>query len=320
MISVAPRRLRAILLWLATTAFLVFLLAWTPPARRVLHKSEQNPQFDTDQPPDSEIAIPKSIWQIFYPPRGTTIIKEGYLHSNDWIEMAPGYTYTLVGTLEAETFLAEHFSHRPEIAATYHALNNFGSRSDFLRYLILYVYGGIYSDIDTKPIVPLNAWLPPQRRRDVHLLVALEHDEVVDSQPEDFVYPVQFCQWTIAAAPNHTVFARMIDRMLVSLHDVAKRQGTPLDRAKFRDFDVVNTTGPVAWTEVVLGVLQDMNEGFDSYGDLVNTKTTRYFGDVAVLPLSGFRAEWYDEWGLSWEKERRPLVRHFFKGGWKKEA
>ncbi|KAK0613911.1 nucleotide-diphospho-sugar transferase [Immersiella caudata] len=267
-----------------------------------------------------EIPIPKRIWQIFCPLVKTEFLRESSLHANEWISMSPGYTYTLVGTPEAEIFLAEHFSDRPDIVATYHALSNYGSRSDMLRYLLLYVYGGIYSDIDTRPVIPPDTWLPADRRRDVNLIVALENDEAVDPNPKDFVYPVQFCQWTVAAAPNHTIFQRMINRMLTSLQDLADRQHTTLDKVKFSDFDVVNTTGPVAWTEVMLGLLKDMNPKFDSYGDLVNTKTTKYFGDVAVLPLSGFRGEWYDEWGLSWDKGRRPLVRHFFAGGWKKDG
>ncbi|KAK0639203.1 nucleotide-diphospho-sugar transferase [Cercophora newfieldiana] len=252
------------------------------------------------------------------------------MHSNTWIEMAPGYTYTLVGNLEAESFLAAHFSGRPEIAAAYHSLTNMGSKSDFLRYLLLYIRGGIYSDVDTKPIVRPDAWLPPQRRRDVRLLIAVEHDEPIDGQPEDFVYPVQFCQWTIAAAPHHPVFAKMIDRMLMGLRDVADRDRalrgsnkalTDFDSifahgdGAFTDFDVINTTGPVAWTEVVFGHLQGVDGSIKRHQDIWNMHEPAYYGDIAVLPLHGFRAERLDDWGL-WRR-KYALVRHFFKGSWK---
>jgi len=247
MIAVIRARLRALILWLAITVSCVIIIAWAPQARLLLYKPNPDTLIDLNQPPDSEIPIPKRIWQVFFPPPSTTIIEDGFMHANKWIEMAPGYTYTLVGSTEAEAFLAAHFADRPEIASTCHALKNPALKSDVLRYLLLYIHGGIYSDVDTKPLVRLDAWVPAQKRREVRLLLALEYDEAEEPNPSDFVYPVQFCQWTIAAAPNHTVFARMVDRMLAGLQDVADRQSTTLDKAYLSDFDVVNTTGPVAY-------------------------------------------------------------------------
>lgn len=300
-------------------AVVVFLLLALILAFPLLRAARPRVSYNLDQPPDAEIPIPKYIWQIFFPPSGVPVLPDDLVHSNDWIGMAPGYTYTLVGTAEADRFIAESFAHRPEIGETYHALTNPALKSDFLRYLLLYIRGGVYADVDTKPLVRLDEWIPPDRRRSVRLLMAIEYDESIDPHPADFTYTVQFCQWTIAAAPNHPVFARMIDRVLTGLRDVAAMQGTTIQKANISDYNVLNTTGPVAWTETVFSLLKETKgeRKIENIQDVAGIREARYHGDMVILPLESFRADYLDDWGVSIRKGRKALVRHFFKGGWK---
>lgn len=274
--------------------------------------------YPQEQSVPSNIPIPRRIWQIFFPPPGVPILEKSTLYSEDWMSLAPGYTYTMVTDVEAQHILNTSFAHRPEIPATYNALSNPALKSDFLRYLILLSRGGTYSDVDTKPVIRLEEWLSPERRETVRLIIAPEYDESQDPHPEDFIYPVQFCQWTIAAAPNHLVLDRMVNRALVGLSDVAVKQSTSLDKAVFSDFDVLNTTGPVAWTEVVFSVLKLVDPRITSLDDLAGIRSPRYFGDIVVLPLESFRADYLDDWGwMRWRQGHRGLVRHFFKGAWR---
>ncbi|KAJ9156913.1 hypothetical protein NKR19_g4034 [Coniochaeta hoffmannii] len=46
-------------------------------------------------------------------------------------------------------------------STTFRALINPALKSDLLRYLLLSARGGTYSDVDTKPLVPLDLWLAP---------------------------------------------------------------------------------------------------------------------------------------------------------------
>jgi alpha 1,6-mannosyltransferase len=149
--------------------------------------------------------------------------------------------------------------------------------------------------------------------------MAIEYDESIDPHPADFTYPVQFCQWTIAAAPKHPVFARMIDRVLTGLRDVASMQGMTLQKANISDYNVLNTTGPVAWTETVLSLLRETKgeRRIENIQDVAGIREARYHGDVVILPLESFRADYLDDWGVSMRKGRKALVRHFFKGAWK---
>jgi alpha 1,6-mannosyltransferase len=313
-------RARARLFCTAVTALCLIMLGLYYLPSRYSPKSPSLPgppaassPIDSSTPP-----IPRQIWQIFFPPRGAAVLDKSSFYSTDWITQAPGYTYSLISDAAGASFIEETFPQRPEIGATYAALRNPALKSDFLRYLLLLARGGTYSDVDTKPVARLEDWLPASRRAAARLVVAVEYDEAQDAHPADFTYPVQFCQWTIAAAPNHTVLERMVDRALVGLADVAALQNTTLEGAAFSDFDVLNTTGPVAWTEVVFGMLREVDPGLESYADLARIREPRYFGDIVVLPLESFRADYLDDWGWTWlPRDHRGLVRHFFKGAWR---
>lgn len=268
----------------------------------------------------SDIPIPRQIWQIFFPPPGTITLEKATFFSANWISMAPGYTYTLVNDAEASSLISRHFPDRPEIGTTYHALTNPALKSDLLRYLILLARGGTYSDIDSKPLLPLEAWLAPSVRASARLVVALEFDVTRDRQTDQTVYPVQFCQWTICAAPGHPVLARMVDRAVAGLRDAAEAQGTDLARAVLGDKAVLNTTGPVAWSENLLEALRERDGSVKGWLDFARLKEPRVFGDIVVMPIYSFRGDWVDDWGTwlnYWRKGRRALVRHYFKGTWR---
>lgn len=269
----------------------------------------------------SDIPIPRQIWQIFFPPPGATVLEKSVFWSASWISMAPGYTYTLVSDAEAASLISTHFSHRPEIGATYHALTNPALKSDLLRYLILAVRGGVYSDIDTKPLVPLESWLSPALGASApRLVVALEFDATRDAQTDQTVHPVQFCQWTIAAAPGHPVLTRMVDRALRGLGAAADALGADIAHAVLADKAVLNATGPVAWSENLLDVLRERDPRVAGFRDFAGLREPRVFGDIVVMPIDSFRGDWADDWGTwinYWRKGRRALVRHYFKGTWR---
>lgn len=160
--------------------------------------------------------IPAKIWQIYLP--------KGRLHDDDraaaidpavledttsWLAMNPGAAYTLAGAEWADRFVDRHYADDEPLRRTYHALHNPGLKSDLLRYLVLGREGGIYTDVDTVALRPLDAWVPRGWRARVRLVVGLEYDRRDHKPWREFPYDVQFAQWTIAAAPGHPVFADM---------------------------------------------------------------------------------------------------------------
>jgi mannosyltransferase OCH1-like enzyme len=60
---------------------------------------------------------------------------------------------------EAEAFLEAHF--RPIVASTFRALEMGAHKADLFRYCVLYVRGGVYLDIKTVLVRPLDGIFPP---------------------------------------------------------------------------------------------------------------------------------------------------------------
>ena len=54
----------------------------------------------------------------------------------------------MVGQELADAFVDYNFADDPIVVETYHNTTNVGQESDLLRYLILYIEGGIYTDTD----------------------------------------------------------------------------------------------------------------------------------------------------------------------------
>lgn len=71
----------------------------------------------------------------------------------------------------------------------------------------------------------------------MRLIVGIEYDRL-DNQPWPYMpHDLQLCQWTIAAAPGHPVFAAMIQQ---SLHELAGSHNTTCDPT---DLEVMKLDG-----------------------------------------------------------------------------
>lgn len=177
------------------------------------------------QDPESNVSPwPRKIWQIFFNPSGSTQV---YSHSTNleilhdtrsWVGLNPGYQYRLmgIGLSSGDDFVLKHFSHDKAIIDTYFALRNPGLKTDLLRYLILWIEGGVYSDLDTWAFKPVDAWVPEHIKaggQQVGAIVGIEWDQLggdpwpaFDNGPSDLTHEVQFCQWTLGGAAGHPLF------------------------------------------------------------------------------------------------------------------
>ena len=69
------------------------------------------------------------------------------------IKLNPTYEYTFYTDQEIADFLQTHF---PQYIPLYNSLQRPQYKSDLIRYLYLYIFGGWYIDIDLLPFLPLN--------------------------------------------------------------------------------------------------------------------------------------------------------------------
>jgi alpha 1,6-mannosyltransferase len=268
--------------------------------------------------------IPPKIWQIYLTPLApdnatvTDINPEELGQSTTWLAKNPDYQYTVIGSKGGENFVKKHFSHNKEILDTYRALRNPGLKSDLLRYLVLSVLGGVYSDTDTYCLQPIDKWVPKEFKDRARVIVGLEFDRLDGEQLGDILHELQFAQWTIAAAPGHPLFDRMVTRALDSLKKLTYVHDTTLATLTATSTEVMNSTGPAAWTDAVFEELQLADPTLMNVRNLSGIMEPRLYGDILVLPIDGFgMGQRHSNSTHDGTIPTSALIRHMFHGSWR---
>ncbi|KAM0237036.1 hypothetical protein ACHAP5_009134 [Fusarium lateritium] len=257
--------------------------------------------------------IPPKIWQIHLPKNGSA---EGYVLDPKKLEMTA--SCTLVGKNGADEFVQRHFANEPTIVEAYHKAPNVGMKSDLLRYLILEVEGGIYTDTDTIAIKPIDEWVPPELQGQVGLIVGIEFDRRNGGAWADIPHWLQFCQWTIAATPGHPVFRKMVDRVITSMEDLSLKHNVTVEQLKPSSFEVMNSTGPAAWTDVVFEQLQEYDPTLNTTKDLSFMTEPKLYGDILVLTIDGFgMGQVHSHSTHDGSIPEAALMKHRFRGSWR---
>ena len=152
--------------------------------------------------------------------------------------------------------------------------------------------------------------MPERYRNDTRLVVGLEADE---SPPvKGTTFEVQICQWTLAGAQGHPAFWAMVERIM----DKVEHRSLGLRPAEWTDKDVLDTTGPAGWTEVIYEHIRTVTGKPITWHNLTQMREPRLYGDVLVLPIDAF-ATGVPHSGASRKRSDGTMVMHFFDGAWK---
>lgn len=197
--------------------------------------------------------IPKNIWQTYkdsVPLPARSLVES-------WRELNSGWKYSYFTDIEIDAFLEKHFDE--ELVAAFRGMPLGVMRADIWRYAVLYVHGGIYTDIDTQCVAPLDSWLPLSKE----LVVGLENQ-------------THFCQWTISAAPGHGALKRTLDL-------VRSRWAAGIDMS-YPHF-VHYHTGPGVWTDALNQYMNRPNSlAVDTFESLYSSS-----GSILLLDENAFR-------------------------------
>jgi alpha 1,6-mannosyltransferase len=286
--------------------------------------SSQSPSNPTSFPtPDIEILtfnssnrlpyIPPKIWQAYlsYSP-GVLAPYAFPIHS--WISKSPSHSYSILdgqGSLAIISKLAKlpKYAHIPPL---FYSMPRRVLRADFLRYLLLAIEGGVYSDIDTELLKPIHEWVPDEFKIKTRLIVGLEADQ---SPPvAGTTYEVQFCQWTLAGAAEHEALWMMVERILTRIKE--RPFHDPPEDVDYTNDEVLDITGPAGWTEVVFEYLNSVVDEPVTWKDLTGMTEPRMYGDVLILPINAF-ATGVPHSGASKEIVDDSFVKHQFAGAWR---
>ena len=157
--------------------------------------------------------IPKTIWQTYE--------AEYYLlpsnikdYVESWVKDYPDFEYKYMDSTQRENFILDNFGKEWYDIFISCPLNIM--RSNLWRFMVLYVYGGIYFDLDTSPNYNINNWLKDEYD------VILFADE---SEPE-----LLFFIQVIASAPKNPIFKKLIDHLFIIFNSNEYKTITQYDK------------------------------------------------------------------------------------------
>jgi hypothetical protein len=137
--------------------------------------------------------IPKTIWQTYktqYPD------SQSVDSIRTWLKLNPDHVWYYFDDARCERFVRDHFD--TEFYQMYMSLPLGVMKADVWRVAVVYVYGGIYADLDTQCLVPAAQWIHDTDE----LIVGVEtpHGAI-----NNFVF---------AAAPQHPAIYTVLQTLL----------------------------------------------------------------------------------------------------------
>lgn len=239
--------------------------------------------------------FPRKIWQS-WKVEPLRFEDRDMVRARSWTLKNPGHRYEVLTDDNAVNFVEEKFGpaglNRPDIVSTYGSLTARIIQADLLRYLVMYVEGGVYADIDVEALKPVEDFIPERySERDVDIIIGIETDE-----PDFKDHPIlgskaqSFCQWTFACKPRHPVMMRLINNILFWLHDMAQTQGKPIAELEFDFDDVLSGTGPSAFTDAFLAEMSETAGEAITWEAFHGLTESKLVGGVLVLPAEAFAA------------------------------
>jgi alpha 1,6-mannosyltransferase len=206
------------------------------------------------------------------------------------------FAYTFYSDAAALTLLKNHL---PEYLPTFIALPTPILKTDFFKYAVLYVHGGIYSDLDVSLIHPLP-W-PELQQYEASMLVGIEGDNTLTGLSRG----LQFESWTIASVPKHRVLLCALNRVRDKTQIYAPIW-SPLTNI---EEIIMDWTGPGIWSDCVTEYI-----GEDERDKLHRITEPKQIKDVLVLPRRSLGSLDGEEIGDD------VRGKHFFQGLWKKKG
>jgi mannosyltransferase OCH1-like enzyme len=239
--------------------------------------------------------FPRKVWQTWkvdplaFEERDLSVART-------WIQKNPGHRYEVLTDGNDLYYVETHFGpmglNRPDIVNVYRSLTARIIKADLLRYLVMYVEGGVYTDIDVEALRPIDRFIPDRYdAKDVDLVIGVEIDE-----PEWYDHPIlgsksrSFCQWTFMAKPGLPVMLRLINGILQWLEEISRKQKLSISNIQL-DFDeVISGTGPSAFTDAVLAEMSARSGQQVTWASFHNLAESKLVGGILVLTVEAFAA------------------------------
>ena len=168
-------------------------------------------------------AIPKTILQTYVNNNIPALI---YKNLKKILQNNPEYDYRLITDKEGIEIIKTNFDER--VLTAFLQLKIGATKGDFIRYIAMYLYGGVYLDLDASIELDLNTLIYPKDE----FIFFINGDRNLE----------QFC---FAIRPKHILMKKIIEEMIT--------------RIEKREPNIFRATGPTLFNDVIYNTMSNTN-------------------------------------------------------------
>lgn len=266
--------------------------------------------------------FPKKIWQTWHTP-AALLADEDKARVRSWLEKNPEYRHELITDKATEDFVRLHFFQEPLLRDTFLGLNDTILKADFLRYLVILAEGGVYADIDVECYQSIDTWLDQELWDKAGVIVGIEadrkpvpNDVKLYSDHREHIWSIN--NWTFMARRGHPFMRLVAESVAMNLLAIAKEQHCALSEIKLSYKQVIESTGPRAFSSAFLRYASKKIGTEITSADATMLEEPKMFGDVFILPIRAMSKSEADRGGDGAKSESWPAVLfHHSVGSWK---
>ncbi|KAJ5864941.1 uncharacterized protein N7529_006857 [Penicillium soppii] len=283
---------------------------------RTSHESGENKSYSTQLTSNIGEQFPRKIWQI-WKVNPLEFDERDIGVARSWISKNPDYRYEVLTDQNDLGYVETNFGplglNRPDIVETYRSLTAPIIKADLLRYLVLYMEGGVYADIDVEALRPVERFIPSGHdESEIDMVIGVEIDE-----PHFSDHPIlgqksqSFCQWTFMCKPRQPVMMRLVENILHWLNQLSIKQGRPISELQLDFDDVITGTGPSAFTGAILSEMSRATGKDVTWSMFHDISESKVVGGFLVLTVEAFAAgQGHSDSGT--HNSRAALVKHHY--------
>ena len=199
-------------------------------------------------PPPSlpQRGIPKQIFRTWEDDSWKTKCRKAYDHT---AKIVPDWPQKVFTNQECDAFVHKVYANYPDIIDAYELCNYGVMKADFWRYLVIYHYGGLYLDMKSAVIKPI----------DLELNVNKAYVSTWDPVHHKYLFggKGEYAQWWIIAPPKCEFLWKVIWQVTRNLrflrhNEEYEAQFTDLAFDKSTKHKILGTTGPFVYTYIAL--------------------------------------------------------------------
>ncbi|OWB74821.1 alpha-1,6-mannosyltransferase activity protein [[Candida] boidinii] len=184
-------------------------------------------------------------------------------HIERWREVNDGFNHNLLSLNEVEESIVDYFKPTvPEIIEALRSLPHDRLKFEFLKYLVIYINGGLYADIDSVCIKPLKYWYD-SKLISGKLLVGITNDFNDLNWEKLYNRRLEFSNNIFRAKSHHPFLAKLIARITyISFTQSELIKNSNWDEI-FQNVDangepLVQFTGPSIFTDTLFEYLNSL--------------------------------------------------------------